>query len=219
MKQLLRFCVATLLLLSPFAYAANLEAQITQFFATRLSSISDDVSVTIRTLQNQYPVCLQPMLSMPGNARIWGNLSVMARCGNEKLYLQVPVQATGNYVVATQAIPRGTPLSVNNINIKRGRLAHLPPLAMLNIQQALDAIKLRDFAPVQLVTTSTVRQAWRVKAGQRVLVTASGEGFSVNGEGQALNNAAVAQTARVRMTSGQIVSGVVNSAGNILIDL
>ncbi len=60
---------------------------------------------------------------------------------------------------------------------------------------------------------------WRVKAGQRVQVIANGEGFSVNAEGQAMNNAAVAQNARVRMTSGQIVSGTVDSDGNILINL
>lgn len=44
-------------------------------------------------------------------------------------------------------------------------------------------------------------------------------GVSVNAEGQAMNNAAVAQNARVRMTSGQIVSGTVDSDGNILINL
>ena len=35
----------------------------------------------------------------------------------------------------------------------------------------------------------------------------------------ALNNAAVAQNARVRMVSGQVVSGVVDADGNILINL
>ncbi|MGE9806701.1 flagellar basal body P-ring formation chaperone FlgA, partial [Escherichia coli] len=61
--------------------------------------------------------------------------------------------------------------------------------------------------------------AWRIKAGQRVLVIANGDGFRVNAEGIALNNAAVAQNARVRMISGQVVSGVVDSDGNILINL
>ena len=64
-----------------------------------------------------------------------------------------------------------------------------------------------------------VRQSWRVKAGQKVVVVAQGEGFSINSEGQALNNAAVAQNARVRMPSGQVVSGEVGADGNILINL
>ena len=42
-----------------------------------------------------------------------------------------------------------------------------------------------------------------MKAGQQVMVVANGEGFSINSEGKALNNAAVAQNARVRMSSGR----------------
>jgi len=90
---------------------------------------------------------------------------------------------------------------------------------MLDINQAQNAISLRDLVPGQPLQLSMLRQAWLIKAGQRVMVIASGEGFSVNSQGQALNNAAVAQNARVRMTSGQVVSGTVDSDGNILINL
>lgn len=50
-----------------------------------------------------------------------------------------------------------------------------------------------------------LRQAWQM-AGTIVMVVANGEGFSINSEGKALNNAAVAQNARVRMSSGQVVN-------------
>ncbi len=101
----------------------------------------------------------------------------------------------------------------------RGRLDQLPPRTMLNLSQAEDAISLRDVAIGQPIQLSMVRQSWRVKAGQKVMVVAQGEGFSINSEGQALNNAAVAQNARVRMPSGQVVSGQVSADGNILINL
>ena len=90
---------------------------------------------------------------------------------------------------------------------------------MLDINQASSAVTLRDIAADQPILLSMVRQTWRVKAGQQVQVVAAGEGFSVNSQGKALNNAAVAQNARVRMSSGQIVSGVVDTDGNILINL
>ena len=80
-------------------------------------------------------------------------------------------------------------------------------------------MSLRDLAPGQAIQLNMLRQAWRIKAGQRVQVVANGEGFSVNAEGKALNNAAIAQNARVRMLSGQIVSGIVDPDGNILINL
>lgn len=210
---------ATLLLLSPFSQATDLQAQLTSLFAQRLAGFSDEVVVNIRTPQNLLPTCDQPALSVVGNAKLWGNLNVMANCAGAKRFLQVEVQATGNYVVAAQPVARGSTLQPGSVALKRGRLDQLPPRAMLDITQAQDAVSLRDLAPGQPIQLSMLRQAWRIKAGQRVQVVASGDGFSVNGEGQAMNNAAVAQNARVRMSSGQIVSGTVNADGNILINL
>lgn len=210
---------ATLLLLSPLTQASDLQAQLTSFFAQRLAGFSDEVVVNIRTPQNLLPECEQPALSVLGNAKLWGSVNVLANCAGSKRYLQVDVQATGNYVVAAQSVARGSVLQPGSVELKRGRLDQLPPRTMLDITQTQDAVSLRDLAPGQPIQLSMLRQAWRVKAGQRVQVVASGDGFSVNGEGQALNNAAVAQNARVRMSSGQIVSGTVNADGNILINL
>ncbi|WP_318368614.1 flagellar basal body P-ring formation chaperone FlgA [Enterobacter sp.] len=210
---------AILLLLSTQALASDLNAQLTAFFANRLAGFSDEVVVQIRSAQNLLPACEQPALSVAGNARLWGNLNVLAQCANEKRYVQVMVQATGNYVVAAQPVARGSQLQPESVTLKRGRLDQLPPRTMLDINQAQDAVSLRDLVPGQAIQLSMLRQAWRVKAGQKVQVIASGDGFSVNGEGQAMNNASVAQRARVRMASGQIVSGTVAPDGNILINL
>ncbi len=219
MKSLKIWGGIAILLASHLANASRLDVPLTQFFQQRLAGISDEVSVTVKTSDAQLPACPLPDFVMPNNGRMWGNLSIQARCGNDKRYIQVAVVAFGDYVVAAQALARGTMLNENNVQMKRGRLDQLPPRAMLNINQANNAVTLRDFAPGQPIMLSMVRQSWRVKAGQRVQVVAAGEGFSVNGEGQALNNAAVAQNARVRMSSGQIVSGTVDADGNILISL
>lgn len=210
---------ATLLLLSPLSEAADLNAQLTAFFAEKLAGFSDEVAVSVRTQPTLFPSCEQPSFSVSGNTKLWGNVNVLARCANEKRFLQVTVQATGNYVVAAQPVARGSVLQPGNVALKRGRLDQLPPRTMLDINQAQDSVSLRDLAPGQPIQLSMLRQAWRIKAGQRVMVVANGDGFSVNSEGQALNNAAVAQNARVRMSSGQVVSGTVGSDGNILINL
>ncbi|WP_313353792.1 flagellar basal body P-ring formation chaperone FlgA [Kosakonia cowanii] len=219
MKTLKGGVAAILLLLSPFSQAADLQAQLTSLFAQRLAGFSDEVVVNIRTPQSQLPACDQPTLSVVGGAKLWGNMNVMANCAGTKRFVQVEVQATGNYVVAVQPVAHGATLQAGSVALQRGRLDQLPPRTMLDINMAQDAVSLRDLAPGQAIQLSMVRQAWRIKAGQRVQVVASGDGFSVNSEGQAMNNAAVAQNARVRMASGQIVSGTVNSDGNILINL
>ncbi|MBV7558182.1 flagellar basal body P-ring formation chaperone FlgA [Enterobacter sp. ENT02] len=219
MRTIKRGLAATLLLLSPLAQAENLQAQLTTFFAQQLAGFSDEVSVTVRTPPNLYPSCEQPSFTVTGTTKLWGNVNVLARCANEKRYLQVAVLATGNYVVAAAPIARGSVLQASSVTLKRGRLDQLPPRTMLDINQAQDAVSLRDMAPGQAIQLSMLRKAWRVKAGQQVMVVANGDGFSINSEGKALNNAAVAQNARVRMSSGQVVSGTVDSDGNILINL
>lgn len=219
MRTIKRGLAATLLLLSPMAQADGLQEKLTTFFAQQLAGFSDDVKVTVRTPSNLYPSCEQPSFTVTGTTKLWGNVNVLARCANEKRYLQVAVQATGDYVVAAVPVARGSVLQSNSVTLKRGRLDQLPPRTMLDINQAQNAVSLRDVAPGQAIQLSMLRQAWRVKAGQQVMVVANGEGFSINGEGKALNNAAVAQNARVRMSSGQVVSGTVSADGNILINL
>ncbi|MTH46560.1 flagellar basal body P-ring formation chaperone FlgA [Intestinirhabdus alba] len=219
MRKLQRAIAVAALLVSPLAMAQGLQAQLDELFARRLAGVSDEVTVTVRSAPNLLPRCERPELSVTDGTKRWGNISVLARCANEKRYLQVNVQATGRYVVATASVARGARLGAENVALKRGRLDQLPPRTALDIAQIQDAISLRDLAPGQPVQLTLLRQAWRVKAGQRVQVVAGGEGFRINAEGQALNNAAVAQSARVRMQSGHIVSGTVDADGNILINL
>lgn len=219
MQTLKRGIAVAALLFSPLTLAQDLNSQLTAWFSQRLAGFSDEVVVTVRTPPNLQPDCEQPTFSVSGSAKLWGNVNVLARCANAKRYLQVNVQATGNYVVAASPVARGSALSSASVALKRGRLDQLPPRTVLDINQVQDAVSLRDLAPGQPIQLTMLRQAWRVKAGQRVLVIANGEGFRVNAEGKALNNAAIAQNARVRMLSGQVVSGIVDSDGNILINL
>ncbi|PNS13397.1 flagellar biosynthesis protein FlgA [Mixta theicola] len=199
--------------------ADDLSAQLNQFFKTRDPLHAAGMNVVVRTPEQQWPPCATPQFSLPGNSRLWGNMSVAANCDRERRYLQVEVQVTGDYVVANRQIPRGSALTAGDIVIKQGRLDTLPARAVLDPQQIVEAVSVRDILPDQPLTLSMVRQAWRVKAGQPVIVIAQGDGFNVSSEGRALNNATAMQRVRVRMGNGQIVSGNVSADGNILISL
>ena len=161
MQTLKRGLMATFLLFSPLVQADGLQDQLNTFFAQKLAGFSDEVVVTVRTPPNLYPSCEQPSFTVTGTTRLWGNVNVLARCANEKRYLQVAVQATGNYVVAAVPIARGTALQANSVTLKRGRLDQLPPRTMLEINQAQDAVSLRDVAPGQPMTAGPPPAAWR----------------------------------------------------------
>ncbi|WP_299996657.1 flagellar basal body P-ring formation chaperone FlgA [uncultured Cedecea sp.] len=204
---------------SPFGFTADINTLLLPYFQQRLAGISDEVSVTLKTNPTHLPDCEKPVFSTPGNSRLWGNISVLMRCNNDKRFIQVQVSAVGHYVVVTRSVPRGTILDAQSVTLKRGQLERLPAQALTLTEQAVNAVTQRDITPDMPLTRSMVRQPWRVKAGQQVRVVANGEGFSINSEGRALNNVIVGQYARVRMDSGQIVSGKVDADGNILINL
>ncbi len=201
------------------SHAADLTAQLTQFFKARDPQHAAGMTVVIRTPQQQWPNCDNPELQLPGNSRQWGNISIAANCEQNRRFLQVQVQVNGEYLVANRQLMRGSTLSADDFRLASGRLDELPARALVDSSGVIDAIALRDIPPGQPVTASMVRQPWRVKAGQNVMVVASGNGFNASSEGRALNNASTAQMVRVRMGNGQVVSGRVDADGNILITL
>ena len=51
-------------------------------------------------------------------------------------------------MVAAMPIARGGKLEAGNVKLKRGRLDTLPPRTVLDINQLVDAISLRDLSPI-----------------------------------------------------------------------
>ena len=219
MRVIKWWLIAMLTLLVLPVWADDLSAQLNQFFKARDPLHAAGMNVVVRTPEQQWPTCAAPQFSLPGNSRLWGPMSIAATCDRERRFLQVEVQVTGEYVVVNRQILRGTTLTASDVLVKQGRLDTLPARAVLDPQQIVEAVSVRDLMPDQPLTLSMVRQPWRVKAGQPVIVIAQGDGFNVSSEGRALNNATAAQRVRVRMGNGQIVSGNVGADGNILISL
>lgn len=204
------------------ASAGDLTGQLNDYFKARYGESgqsADTLTVVVKTPESQWPVCDAPQFSLPGNSRMWGNMSVAANCDQNRRYIQVQVQVSGDYIVAARPVARGGTLTAGDIKVQHGRLDTLPARTVMTVDEITDAVTLRDIIPGQPLTQMMVRQPWRVKAGQSVTVTANGGGFSVTSEGRAMNNATAAQPVRVRMSSGQIVSGKVGADGIILITL
>ncbi|WP_168393338.1 flagellar basal body P-ring formation chaperone FlgA [Erwinia amylovora] len=213
---------ALLSLLSATASAGDLTAQLSQFFESRYQqngASTDNLKVVVKTAKSMWPACENPQFLLPANSRMWGYISVAANCEQNRRYIQVQLQVTGSYLVANRQLSQGEAISASDVRIEHGRLDALPARTLLNSDDATGAIVLRAIMPGQPVTMMMMRQPWRVKAGQAVTVYASGEGFTIHSEGKAMDNAAAMQSVRVRMNSGQIVTGKIDADGNILISL
>ncbi|HFR4113212.1 TPA: flagellar basal body P-ring formation chaperone FlgA [Yersinia enterocolitica] len=216
-------CALGMLLLSQAvthqAMAANLSVQVNQFFQQQYPDKESQVNVVIKTPQNQWPQCDMPEITLPANARPWGNISLSVRCDGVRRFIQTQVQVSGHYAVAARQLAAGVKITPQDIEMKKGRLDTLPPGALLEPNFAQGAVSLRQINAGQPLTRNMLRRLWIIKAGQDVQILAQGEGFNVNSNGKAMNNAAIQDTVRVRMASGQIVSGTVADDGTVRIML
>lgn len=217
MTRLITAFTAMLLLFYHAVFASTPQELLTTFFQQRLAGVADQVTVTMKSPASQWPDCERPLFHLTGNSKNWGELSVVVTCNQIKRFIRVSVQAKGNYLVAGSAITRGEALNAGNVQVRHGLLNVLPAQTLLSLSQIQDAVALRDLPAGQPLQRSWLRQAWRVRAGQQVQVIINGAGFRASSTGKALNNAALSQAVRVRMPSGQIINGIADSNGNVLI--
>ncbi|CAK9884668.1 MAG: Flagella basal body P-ring formation protein FlgA [Candidatus Erwinia impunctatus] len=106
-----------------------LATAITHYFQTKYRDsgrVTPEINVTIKTPETQWPDCDTPELSLPGNGRLMGNVSIAATCNKLRRYLQVEVQVVAEYLVAARPITRGTMLTSDDIKQQRGRIDKLP---------------------------------------------------------------------------------------------
>lgn len=71
------------LLIGLNAHAEGLDGQVESFIKSQFATSTNvtDVKVLVRTPASRWPQCELPQLSLPQNARRWGNISISARCG------------------------------------------------------------------------------------------------------------------------------------------
>jgi len=192
-----------------------LQQQLQQFFVQQYASSDMQVTTKITTPVQRQPQCPSPYFTLPPNGRAWGNMSIAVSCNGHKSYIQAKVQVKGTYWVAAHNINSGSHITDKDVERRLGRLDLLPPRAIVDSKQAINAVTLRNINIGQPLTLSMLRRPWMVQAGQSVQVVANGGGFNVTSTGKAMNNAAAQDNVRVRMPSGQIVNGTVGSDGSV----
>ncbi|EPL9569681.1 flagellar basal body P-ring formation chaperone FlgA [Providencia rettgeri] len=197
---------------------ASLPQDINNYFR-QVHGKNNHVSIEIKTPIEKWPNCDKPQISPPIGGRNMGNVSVPVQCGKKKQFLQLTVNVTGQYYVATRNLNRGETIEFVDIGTKKGLLHKLPAGASTDKMALRGAIVLRTITAGQTFTKSMVRQPWAIKAGQTVFVFANGDNFSVKYEGRAINNATMGQNIRVRLLNGQVVNGLAQENGSVNIAL
>ncbi|AKQ56002.1 flagellar basal body P-ring formation chaperone FlgA [Bordetella hinzii] len=216
-----------LALTSPAAHAQatespeNISRAAEAFLKSQLAP--GQASVVMDPVKNdRLPACDALSPFMPGALRPRARMTVGVRCAaphNWTAYVQASVSMTGTYYVAGRQIPPGKTIGPEDLDAREGDLIALPAGVMTDTARILGMQARHRINAGQPIRGSALRNADAIARGQNVRIIARGNGFTVSSEGQAMDDAPPGATVQVRTASGQIVSGVVQSAGQVEVQL
>ncbi|MBS1189633.1 MAG: flagellar protein FlgA [Rhodocyclaceae bacterium] len=167
--------------------------------------------------RTQLPPCSAHEAFTPPGARLWGKTHIGVRCLGPNVWsVLIPVQitVTGQYVTTTRPLPAGKLIEPGDLATLSGDLAALPAGVVADPAAAIGKTLKNPLAAGQSVRSDQLLAPLVIRQGQTVRLVSRGPGFSVSGEGKAINNAAEGQVVQVRMPSGQVVSGIAKGDGS-----
>lgn len=210
--------------LSPLVQAqqapAAIEARVQDFLRGQTAGLPGEVSIVVSPFDpnNQLPACaaLEPFL--PAGTRAWGRISVGVRCDSPVVwtaYLQAQVSVVADYLVAALPLRAGQILGPADLTLRRGDLSTLPDNTLTDPTQATGHHTRFAIAAGSPLRGDMLRIPHAVRQGQNVQVVSAGPGFRVSSEGRAMNNAAPGDSVRVRLSNGQVVTGIAQASGTV----
>jgi len=157
------------------------------------------------------PPCAALEPSFPPGSRAWGSTTVVVRCTAPNpwtVYIRATVKVIAEHVVSAKPLNQGHVLMASDLILRRGDLTQLPPGIIMALDQAYGKTLTASLPGGSPLRQDVLRGKAAVIQSQVVKLISSGRGFSVSGEGRALNNAEDGQLVKVRSASGSLVSGI-----------
>jgi flagella basal body P-ring formation protein FlgA len=156
--------------------------------------------------------CQQTESYLPPGTLPWGRTRVGLRCVSGpvawNVYLPVTVKVWRKAVVSTSALAAGSELSAADLQVAE------VDVAGNNAPVFTDPTRLLGRRLVNAVGAGVAMRADNLRvrqwfaAGDKVTLVYRGEGFEASTDGQALNSGMDGQPVRVRVSSGQVLTGL-----------
>ena len=194
------------------------EAAVMRLLEHETVGLPGEVEISVGQLDpaNRLPPCaaLEPFL--PPGARAWGRVNVGVRCDSPVIwtvYLSAQVSIHGEYLVVARPIRPGQAIGPDDVRSVRGDITAQPASTLTDLSQAVGQHARFAVAAGNTLRADMLRTPIAVQQGQNVKVVTSGAGFSVSNEGRAMNRAGDGEQVRVRLSNGQVVTGIARSGG------
>ncbi|MGZ5206503.1 MAG: flagellar basal body P-ring formation chaperone FlgA, partial [Caldimonas sp.] len=149
---------------------------------------------------------------LPAGMRLWGKARVGLRCKVGptpwNVYLPITVKVWGRALVVPAGAVAGGTLTSADLAEAEVDLAEDVAPAVVDPKLAVGRVLAQNLKPGQTLRQSHLKVRQWFAAGETVKVVASGEGFALESEAQALSNGLEGQPARVRTESGRVLTGL-----------
>ncbi|MCB6182124.1 flagellar basal body P-ring formation protein FlgA [Leeia sp. TBRC 13508] len=220
-----------LLLLIPFTCLAvprqdlsQLHSQVFQYLSNQLQNKPGKVSIDVSPLDKRIVVakCDAPEASLPNGSKLIGRTTVNVKCNSPakwSLIFQAYISIQSEVVVSSRPLPQGKTLSAEDISLVTRELADLPNTVITSPDQAIGRMLVSAIPAGNILRNEHFRAAFAITQNQIVRVIAQSNEFHIETQGKSLNNALAGQNVNVRTTSGQMIQGVAQADGTVLIDL
>lgn len=155
--------------------------------------------------------CLQVQPYLPAGLQMWGQTRIGLRCVDGRarwnVSLPVKVRVFARAVVASDPLPAGAILTQEQLSVAEIDIAAEPGAVFTDATSLNGRALARPLAAGEAVRSSSLKLRQVFAAGDTVTVLASGPGYAVAGEGQALAAGLEGQNVKVRFENGRVVTG------------
>ena len=206
--------------------APELAAQVTSWARGTAGAAGDkrvEVEVGQLNPRLQLAPCTRIEPYLPRGSRPWGRTRVGLRCTEGaaawNVYLPVTVHLWAPAPVLREARPAGYALQAADFVLREADWAAGAKPPLTDAARLVGRTLARPLDAGDPVRGDDLRQRLWFAAGDTVQVIARGRGYAVSGEGLALTRGLEGQRARVRTSSGRVVSGLAVAANRIEVSL
>ncbi len=160
---------------------------------------------------------------MPAGIRLAGPTRIGLKCiaGTTAWRISVPVtiRIYGRGLVAIKNVAAGAPISAQDVAMGEVDLASDTSPALTDLHAVEGRTLARSMSTGQGLRLSHLKPRQWFSAGDTVKLVASGNGFLIASQGQALSPGLDGQPVRVRTEGGRVVSGTAVADRQVSLDL
>lgn len=205
---------------APKQNLAQLSQAVTEYLLTQTVGYPGRVNIAARSLDPNLKLsaCADVNVFMPNGSRPWGKTSVGVRCTVPSawtVYVQATVKVEAQYLVAAAPLVQGQVVQMSDMLMETGDLTQLPAGVFTDSAQAVGRTVNISMNAGTVLRQDMLKQSPVVQQGQTVTLTTNGQGFSISAEGKAMHKAAEGQVVQVKVSNGQLVSGIAHSGAKV----